>query len=129
MGPGGAVPDRKLLRPKAQFCAFTLLRRPEGHLPWQRAAVGWSGPASEGGTPMLRMTPEATKLLDAAKRAEEVPDSFGVRVYGIPTEDGQVELCITFAEKPQEGDSVSEQQGSRLFVARGLAAVLSGSLI
>jgi Fe-S cluster assembly iron-binding protein IscA len=78
---------------------------------------------------MLQVTSEATELLDAAKQAEGVPDTFGVRVYGAPTEGGEVQVRIGFTDQPQEGDSVTEQQGTRLFVAPEIVDSLSDAMI
>ena len=78
---------------------------------------------------MLQVTPEATELLHAAKQAEGVPDSFGVRVYGAPAEGGKVQVHIGFTDQPEEGDSVTEQPVTRLFVAPELTEALTDATI
>lgn len=74
---------------------------------------------------MLQITETAVGHIDDAKREQGVPDEYGVRVSGTPTEDGQVALQIAFAEAPTEGDEVDEQHGTQLFVASDVAEPLS----
>jgi Fe-S cluster assembly iron-binding protein IscA len=78
---------------------------------------------------MLQVSETAITALQAARDAQELPDSFGVRVFGEPTDSGQMAVSLTFAEVPLENDQVTEQDGTQLFIAPEVAEPLSASVI
>ncbi len=78
---------------------------------------------------MLRISNEAATLLGEARRAAELPDSFGLRVYAQAGQDLSPEIRVGFAPEAEEGDEVSEQKGMHFWVAHEVAAPLSDALI
>jgi iron-sulfur cluster assembly protein len=78
---------------------------------------------------LLQVSDSAVAVLENARESQEVPDSFGVRIFGEPTPAGQVAISLAFAEEPQEGDDVVEQSGTRVFVAQELAEPLADSVV
>jgi Fe-S cluster assembly iron-binding protein IscA len=78
---------------------------------------------------MLQLSSSAAAALDQARDEQDVPDSFGLRVSAQPGPDGQTALGLGFAEAPAEGDQVSEQAGTELYVAPEVAEPLADSLI
>jgi Fe-S cluster assembly iron-binding protein IscA len=78
---------------------------------------------------MLQLTHDAAAEIAEARRAQGVPETFGVRVYGEPQSGGGMEVGLTFAQVPAEDDEVTEQEGTRVFVAPELAGPLSAAAI
>ncbi|MBW3562450.1 MAG: hypothetical protein KY437_08140 [Actinobacteria bacterium] len=78
---------------------------------------------------MLQLTQTAAAALDQARDQQDVPEGFGVRVSAQPSPDGETALAIGFAEGPAEGDEVSEQAGTELYVAQELTEPLAESVI
>ncbi len=76
---------------------------------------------------MLQVTESAVSALNEARAAQEIPDSHGVRVFAQADEQGQAALALAFAEEPAEGDEVTEQSGTEIYVSPELAEPLSGS--
>ena len=76
---------------------------------------------------MLQVSDAAVDVLEEARSAQEVPDSFGVRVFAQADESGQAALALAFAEEPAEGDEITEQSGTEIYVAPELAEPLSES--
>ncbi len=76
---------------------------------------------------MLQVTESAVSALNEARAAQEVPDSHGVRVFAQADESGQAALALAFAEEPAEGDEITEQSGTEIYVAPELAEPLSES--
>lgn len=66
---------------------------------------------------MLQVTSAAATQLAQARESQGLPDTFGLRVYGEPQPGGGISLGLAFAELPAEDDQVSEQEGTRIFVA------------
>ena len=66
---------------------------------------------------MLQLTSAAAAQIAEARQSRGLPDSFGLRVFGESQPDGGISLGLTFAEVPAEDDQVTEQEGTRLFVA------------
>ena len=66
---------------------------------------------------MLQVTSAAATQLAQARESQGIPDTFGLRVFGEPQPNGGISLGLTFAEVPAEDDQVSEQEGTRIFVA------------
>jgi iron-sulfur cluster assembly protein len=78
---------------------------------------------------MLKLTPAAAEQVAATRRAQGLPDEVGVRVFGNAEADGGLSVGLTFAEVPAEDDQVTEQGGTRLFVAPEVAAPLAAAAL
>lgn len=78
---------------------------------------------------MLQATDSAVSVLRDARAAQELPDSYGVRVFAQADENGQAALALAFAEEPVEGDQVTEKDGTEIYVAPELAEPLAESLL
>jgi Fe-S cluster assembly iron-binding protein IscA len=74
---------------------------------------------------MLQVTDSAARILRETRAARQLPESFGVRVFFPPSDDGQAALALAFAEEPAEGDQVTEQGGTEIYVAPELAEPLA----
>lgn len=78
---------------------------------------------------MLQITPGAAALLTELRDGQDVPDSYGVRVFPESTQPGEVTIGLGFAEEPAADDQVTEQDGLKVFVAQELAAPLQDAAI
>ena len=78
---------------------------------------------------MLEITKSAAALLTELREGQEVPDSYGVRVFPEAAQPGEVTIGLGFAEQPAAGDQVTEQDGMKVFVAPELAAPLEDAAI
>lgn len=76
---------------------------------------------------MFRVTQNAVMTLEAAKRQQEIPEDYAIRVSGAPTATGDIEVRIGFAEAPQETDAVREQHGAKVFVAEEVVEPLASA--
>jgi Fe-S cluster assembly iron-binding protein IscA len=74
---------------------------------------------------MFQVTDSAANALRQARAVQQVPDSFGVRVFTQSGNDGQATLRLAFAEEPIEGDQVTEQSGTEIYVAPELIEPLA----
>lgn len=66
---------------------------------------------------MLQLTSAAATQLAQARESQGLPDTFGLRVFADPQPGGGVSLGLAFAEAPAVDDQVSEQEGTRIFIA------------
>lgn len=66
---------------------------------------------------MLQLTSAAAAQIAEARESRGLPDSFGLRLFGESQPEGGISLGLTFAEVPGEDDLVTEQEGTRMFVA------------
>jgi Fe-S cluster assembly iron-binding protein IscA len=78
---------------------------------------------------VLQITHGAATFLSELRRGQEVPETYGLRVFPESTEPGEVVIGLGFTDTPQEGDHVTEQDGLRVFVAPELAAPLEDAAI
>lgn len=78
---------------------------------------------------MLQVTSDAMTTFDQARGAQELPESVGVRIYAQRDEQGEVGIALAFAEEPQEGDQVTETDGTPVFVSPELAEPLAESVL
>jgi Fe-S cluster assembly iron-binding protein IscA len=78
---------------------------------------------------VLQITHGAATFLSELRRGQEVPDTYGLRVFPESTEPGEVTIGLGFTDTPHEGDQVTEQDGLRVFVAPELAAPLDDAAI
>lgn len=78
---------------------------------------------------VLQVTSAAMTTFDQAKGAQDLPDSVGVRIFAQRDPQGEVGIALAFAEEPQEGDHVTETDGTTVFVAPELAEPLADSVL
>jgi Fe-S cluster assembly iron-binding protein IscA len=78
---------------------------------------------------VLEITQGAAALLTELRKSQDVPDSYGVRVFPEATQPGEVTIGLGFADAPAEGDQVTEQDGLKVFVAPELASPLEDAAI
>ncbi len=78
---------------------------------------------------MLQITPGAAALLTELRDGQDVPETFGVRVFPESTQPGEVTIGLGFTEEPAADDQVTEQDGLKVFVAQELAAPLDDAAI
>lgn len=78
---------------------------------------------------MLQITDSAANVLQAERANQELPDSYGVRVFANADENGQAALAVAFAQEPAEGDQVSVQSGTEIYVAPEVAEPLAESAL
>lgn len=78
---------------------------------------------------MLQVTHGAAALLTELRNGQDVPETFGVRVFPESTQPGEVTIGLGFTDEPAAGDQVAEQEGMKVFVAPELAAPLEDAAI
>ncbi len=69
---------------------------------------------------MLTITHNAATVLERHRAAAGAPDTFGVRLSTAPDTEAMTQLLVTFVPAPLPGDSVTEQEGVRMFLEAGL---------
>lgn len=77
---------------------------------------------------MLSMTRNASNVLDAIREQQGVPEAYVVRVFPNPTIEG-LQVQISFAPEPAEGDKVTETTGTTLCVDQDLVEPLADAVI
>ncbi len=78
---------------------------------------------------MLQITHGAATFLSELRRGQEVPDTYGLRVFPESTAPGEVTIGLGFTDRPLDGDQVTERDGLKVFVAPELAAPLEDAAI
>ena len=78
---------------------------------------------------MLQLTHAAANQIAEARQAQGLPETAGLRVFGEPRPGGELALGLTFAEVPAEGDEVTEQEGTRMFIAPEVAEPLASAAL
>jgi Fe-S cluster assembly iron-binding protein IscA len=78
---------------------------------------------------VLEITHGAAALLTELRKGQEVPETYGLRVFPEATEPGEVTIGLGFTEAPAAGDEVTEQDGMKVFVAKELASPLEDAAI
>lgn len=78
---------------------------------------------------MLQLSDTAADALRQVRDDQDVPEGYGVRVATQPGPDGQPGLAVGFAEGPAEGDEVTEQSGTELYIAEEVAGPLAESVL
>lgn len=78
---------------------------------------------------MLQLSDSAAEALRQVRDDQDVPPGHGVRIGTQAGPDGQPGLAVGFAEAPAEGDQVTEQAGTELYVAQEVAEPLADSVI
>ena len=78
---------------------------------------------------MLQITPDAANFLSELREGQQVPDTYGLRIFPESTEPDEITVALGFTDAPADGDQVTEQDGMRVFVAPELAAPLEDAAI
>lgn len=78
---------------------------------------------------ILQVSETAVSVLEEARTAQEIPGTFGVRIFANAGEDGQGSVALAFTEEPIAGDQVTEQSGTEIYVAPDLAEPLASSVL
>ena len=78
---------------------------------------------------MFQLTNAAAAHVADARRAQGLPESVGLRVFGEPRSGGGLAVGLTFAEVPAEDDDVVERDGTRVFVAPEVVGPLSSAAL
>lgn len=80
---------------------------------------------------MLQITTTAIAALEEARAQQQIPDDHGVRVSAQPDPNDATTavLALGFAEAPMEGDQVTEQSGTEVFIAPEIAEPLADTIL
>lgn len=78
---------------------------------------------------MLQLTSAAATQVAQARQSQGLPETFGLRIFGEQRAEGGVELGLAFAEVPAEDDQVTEQEGTRLFLAPEVVGPLASAAL
>ncbi len=80
---------------------------------------------------MLKITDAAVAALEEARAAQEVPEDHGVRVSAQPdpNDAANTVLALGFIEEPAEGDQVTDQAGTEIYIAPEVAEPLAGTVL
>lgn len=74
---------------------------------------------------MLRLTERAAATLGYVRWQMGLPEHVGVRVFTRMAREGKATFQVGFVEEPEAGDEVADGDGTRVFVASGLAGPLA----
>lgn len=74
---------------------------------------------------MLQVSEAAINALQDARAAQDLSEDFGVRVFGESAPSGEIEVSIAFTEEPADGDTVTEQAGTPIYIAPEVAEPLA----
>jgi Fe-S cluster assembly iron-binding protein IscA len=80
---------------------------------------------------MLQVTTAAVTALEEARAAQQVPDDHGVRVSAQPdpNDAANTVLALGFTEAPIEGDQVTDQAGTEIYIAAEVAEPLASTVL
>jgi Fe-S cluster assembly iron-binding protein IscA len=78
---------------------------------------------------MLQLSHEAVALLSRVQRAQGLPESYWLRVYGQPVGDIGTAVHVAFIQAPEPGDQVASHDGMQVSVDQTLARPLSRAFI
>lgn len=78
---------------------------------------------------MLQCTPAAAATLQEVRAQNDIPETFGVRLFAARSPEGEVGLGIDFTDEPAEGDQVTQQHGTTLIVAPEVSEQVSELLL
>jgi Fe-S cluster assembly iron-binding protein IscA len=78
---------------------------------------------------MFQLTHAAALKVADVRRTQGVPDTAGLRVFEQARSNGERSFGLAFSEAPAEDDEVSEQEGTRVFLAPEVAAPLARSAL
>ena len=75
----------------------------------------------------MHVTHAAVNVIELVRGEHGIPDEFGVPLVPAGTRPEERTVAIDFAASPSEGDEVSRQHGTLVFVAGDVAADLRGA--
>ena len=80
---------------------------------------------------MLQITDAAVAALEEARAAQQVPDDHGVRVSAQPdpNDGANTVLALGFIDAPAEGDHVTDQAGTDIYIAPEVAEPLADTVL
>ena len=78
---------------------------------------------------MLQLTHAAATEVAQARESQGLPETFGLRIFGERQTNGGLSLSLAFAEAPAQGDQVSEQEGTKLFLAPEVVEPLASAAL
>ncbi|MGH2383192.1 MAG: hypothetical protein ACRDG7_18490 [Candidatus Limnocylindria bacterium] len=78
---------------------------------------------------MLQITNGAATFLSELRQGQDVPETYGLRVFPESTEPGEITIGLGFTDAPIEGDQVTEKDGLKVFIAPELATPLEDAAI
>ena len=78
---------------------------------------------------MLQLTNAAAAQVAQTRESAGLPETYGLRIFGEPQPGGGISVGLTFAEVPAEDDQVSEQEGTRLFLAPEVVEPLASAAL
>jgi Fe-S cluster assembly iron-binding protein IscA len=78
---------------------------------------------------MLQMTETAVLTAERVREQQGIPSEYGIRVFATETANEGTSIALGFVEAPRDGDVVTEQHGTLLFVAPDVAEPLSDAEI
>lgn len=78
---------------------------------------------------MLQVSEQAAVALEAIRRSEGIPETHGTRLSAAPQPTGDLAIRLEFVEAAEEGDQVTEQAGTEVFVDPELAEPLSDAVM
>lgn len=78
---------------------------------------------------MLQLTPPAAALLRDTRDQQDVPGDYSIRISAQPDEEGELRIDLSYAEEPEEGDEIVEQEDLKLYVAQEVVEPLAGHVL
>lgn len=78
---------------------------------------------------MLQLTAPAAALLRDTRDEQDVPEGYSVRISARPDEEGELRIDLSYAEEPEEGDEIVEQDDLSLYVAKEVVEPLAGHVL
>lgn len=78
---------------------------------------------------MFQLTHAAALEVADVRRAQGVPETAGLRVFEQPNSNGERSFGLAFSESPFKDDEISEQEGTRVFLAPEVAIPLAESAL
>ena len=73
----------------------------------------------------MNVTPTATEVIERVRQLNSIPDGWGIRLFPAGTGEDEMTVAIDFAEERAQGDEVSEQHGTMVFVAQEVVGLLA----
>jgi Fe-S cluster assembly iron-binding protein IscA len=81
--------------------------------------------------PLLQVSNAAIAALEEARAAQDIPEDHGLRVSAEPDpqDPTRMSLGLGFTEQPADGDQVTEQAGTEVYIAPEIAEPLADSVL
>lgn len=78
---------------------------------------------------MLVLTEKATEVIRTLIESPDTPDESGLRISSPPGAEDTKNLKVTWAEGPEEGDHVIEEDGARVLLEADAKRVLDDKVL